>query len=318
MAGSERSTERAGRTTARVEKRRKKTTTRWEPRKRGGPWAAGRLLPLFALLFVGLVAATAAWGIPHIQDELERETLADLNAAGIDTSGLSVDFDYRSGTISGELPSGVDAGAVAAASSFGGVRELDVLAAAAAEPQPPAPAPVDPEPAPAAEPGPVAEPESAPEPASEPALEPAPDPAPEPEPAAEPERTQAEEIDLLQAELDGLAAEIQENVVFESGSAELSASAQATLDKVVAAMEQYPQPKVRIVGHTDSVGDTDDNRALSASRAASVRKYIGSGGIKGNRLRSGGRGEERPIASNDTESGRAANRRVEFRARASF
>ncbi|MEM8706656.1 MAG: OmpA family protein [Actinomycetota bacterium] len=126
------------------------------------------------------------------------------------------------------------------------------------------------------------------------------------------------QIDELQVELDGLAAEIRENVVFATGSDVLDAGATATLDKVVDAMTRHPLPVVEIVGHTDSTGDADANRALSGARAQAVVDYLISQGIDAERLQSRGAGADEPIADNGTADGRAQNRRVELTAAAAF
>ena len=126
------------------------------------------------------------------------------------------------------------------------------------------------------------------------------------------------EIVGLQTELDGLAVEIRENVVFETGDSGLSPQAQATLDKVVAAMGTFPQPVVEVSGHTDNVGGASANQALSGDRAASVVAYLAAGGVDETRLQSRGAGEAEPIGDNSTSAGRAENRRVEFTARESF
>lgn len=122
----------------------------------------------------------------------------------------------------------------------------------------------------------------------------------------------------LQAELDALQAELSESVTFDTSSAGLSPAAQATLDKVVAAMEAHPLPVVSIEGHTDSRGDEDLNARLSDSRAQQVGSYLVSAGIDPDRLETVGRGESDPIADNTTEAGRAENRRVELVAQGSF
>lgn len=126
------------------------------------------------------------------------------------------------------------------------------------------------------------------------------------------------QIDELQVELDELAAEIRENVVFATGSDVLDAGATATLDKVVEAMTRHPLPVVEVVGHTDSTGDPDANRALSGARAQAVVDYLISQGIDAARLQSGGAGADEPIADNGTADGRAQNRRVELTASAEF
>lgn len=134
----------------------------------------------------------------------------------------------------------------------------------------------------------------------------------------EPEFDLQEEIDLLQAELDALQDEIRETVVFDVDSNELSADAQATLDKVVDAMNRYQGPVIEIGGHTDSGGDADYNVDLSQRRADAVVAYISSVGIDDERLRPVGFGESQPLADNATEVGRLQNRRVEFIAKESF
>ena len=106
--------------------------------------------------------------------------------------------------------------------------------------------------------------------------------------------------------------------MFETGEATLSPAAQATLDKVVAAMQSYSRPVVEVSGHTDDVGEASDNSALSGERAAAVVAYLESSGIDPARLRSRGAGEAEPIADNSTSEGRAQNRRVEFTARRGF
>lgn len=137
-------------------------------------------------------------------------------------------------------------------------------------------------------------------------------------PAPEAEFTLQEEIDLLQAELDSLEDEVRENVVFETDSDQLIEEAQATLDKVIDAMNRYPQPVVETGGHTDSGGAEEYNLALSQRRADSVVAYITAGGIEAARLRSIGFGESQPVADNSIEEGRVQNRRVEFVAKESF
>ena len=127
----------------------------------------------------------------------------------------------------------------------------------------------------------------------------------------------AEQIDLLQAELDSLQDEIRENVVFETNTNELTPTATATLDKVVAAMNRYPLPVVEVGGHTDDRGGDDLNAALSQSRADAVAAYV-SQNVDPGRLEAIGFGESQPIADNGTPEGQAQNRRVEFIAKESF
>ena len=120
------------------------------------------------------------------------------------------------------------------------------------------------------------------------------------------------EVEMLQDEINGLADEIRENVIFESGEADLDFEAKQTLDKIVDAMNRYQRPVVEIAGHTDDSGSDDANQRLSLSRATAVEEYLELSGIEGLRLRAIGLGESEPIASNSTETGKSLNRRVEF------
>lgn len=128
----------------------------------------------------------------------------------------------------------------------------------------------------------------------------------------------SKEVSMLQAEIDELRDEIRENVVFESGKADLDFTAKQTLDKVVDAMNRYLRPVVEVAGHTDDNGSEDANRKLSLFRATAVLEYLKISGIDGLRLRAIGLGESTPIASNSTEIGRSQNRRVEFIANSDF
>jgi OOP family OmpA-OmpF porin len=78
-------------------------------------------------------------------------------------------------------------------------------------------------------------------------------------------------------------------------------------------MNDNPAYKLFIQGHTDSQGDNAMNLDLSKRRAAAVRQYLISKGIAGERMRTQGFGETRPVADNGTAAGRAKNRRVEFK-----
>lgn len=128
----------------------------------------------------------------------------------------------------------------------------------------------------------------------------------------------SKEVSMLQSEIDLLRDEIRENVVFESGKADLDFTAKQTLDKVVDAMNRYLRPVVEVTGHTDDNGSDDANRKLSLFRATAVLEYLKISGIDGLRLRAIGLGESSPIASNSTEIGRKQNRRVEFIANSDF
>jgi outer membrane protein OmpA-like peptidoglycan-associated protein len=126
------------------------------------------------------------------------------------------------------------------------------------------------------------------------------------------------QVDALQVELDELEAEIFETIQFAANSFELTDEAEATLDKVTAVLLANPNPVVDITGHTDTSGDSTTNRALSQRRANAVRAYLASNGVDVQRLRSRGLGSSRPADTNQTEEGRANNRRIELQALRTF
>ncbi len=104
------------------------------------------------------------------------------------------------------------------------------------------------------------------------------------------------------------------NVQFATGTSTLTSGAKAELNKAVKIMnEQYTDIKVTIIGHTDNVGKAESNQKLSENRAASVKKYLVSKGVNADRLTTSGAGADSPIEDNKTATGRAKNRRVEFK-----
>lgn len=102
-------------------------------------------------------------------------------------------------------------------------------------------------------------------------------------------------------------------LTFESGSDEILPEHQPILAKVQRVLMQFPAAPARIEGHTDARGNADTNRALSQRRAIAIREYLlESMPISADRLEATGHGEDRPIASNETEEGRTRNRRIEI------
>jgi outer membrane protein OmpA-like peptidoglycan-associated protein len=99
---------------------------------------------------------------------------------------------------------------------------------------------------------------------------------------------------------------------FDTGKSDLKADGQATVAEIVKMLKAAPAMKVAIEGHTDNVGQAAANKALSEARARSVMAAIVAGGIDAGRLTAAGFGQERPIADNRGEEGRAKNRRVEL------
>jgi OOP family OmpA-OmpF porin len=105
---------------------------------------------------------------------------------------------------------------------------------------------------------------------------------------------------------------VLEDVQFELNSSDLTPDSSASLDKVVAAMNEYPNLRIEVQAHTDSMGDAAYNQSLSEKRANSVRDYLIGAGVAADRMEVKGYGETKPIADNDTRDGRAKNRRVEL------
>lgn len=118
--------------------------------------------------------------------------------------------------------------------------------------------------------------------------------------------------------VDGIGCMVEQTVAlqsvnFEFGSDALTAEAKAILDGIAKSLAAQTAVKIQVSGHTDSLGPQSYNLTLSQKRAKSVVSYLGSVGVDAARLSSEGEGEFAPIASNDTEEGRAKNRRVEFK-----
>ncbi len=111
-----------------------------------------------------------------------------------------------------------------------------------------------------------------------------------------------------------LAAEYKlEHVNFDFDSAKLTASSSAMLDEGVEILKRHSDMKVEIAGHTDSVGNDAYNQGLSERRAQAVADYLIAHGANASMISVKGYGENQPVADNGSDSGRAANRRVELR-----
>ncbi len=112
---------------------------------------------------------------------------------------------------------------------------------------------------------------------------------------------------------EGIKITLPESMVnFGFDSSNLTASAQANLDKLATVLKNNPDTNINIYGHTDSKGSDTYNQGLSERRAAAVKNYLVSKGVASGRMFTMGMGETDPRSSNDTEAGRAQNRRVEF------
>ncbi|MDO5704118.1 MAG: OmpA family protein [Paracoccus sp. (in: a-proteobacteria)] len=103
-----------------------------------------------------------------------------------------------------------------------------------------------------------------------------------------------------------------EGILFATGSAAVSGPAQNDLYAVARNLNQYPNSRVEVVGHTDSTGSMALNMDLSQRRAQSVAGILAAAGVSQARLSARGVGPNQPIASNATDAGRAQNRRVEI------
>ncbi len=112
---------------------------------------------------------------------------------------------------------------------------------------------------------------------------------------------------------EGIKVTMKENMVnFAFNSSELSSSAKTNLDKLAKVLVNNPDTNINIYGHTNNKGTDAYNMTLSEKRANSVVNYLASHGVKKNRMFAKGMGESDPVATNETEAGRAENRRVEF------
>jgi len=102
-----------------------------------------------------------------------------------------------------------------------------------------------------------------------------------------------------------------QGVNFWEGSDQFTSESYSAMDQIYESLAYYADLRVEIAGHTDNVGDEDANKSLSMKRARAVLNYLVSKGISKSRMTARGYGMERPVASNSTEDGRAANRRIE-------
>ena len=111
---------------------------------------------------------------------------------------------------------------------------------------------------------------------------------------------------------EGIAMTFDSGLLFPFNSSQLLPAGQQNLQNLANSLKQYPETEVMVVGHTDSVGSDAYNQNLSQQRASSAADVLASYGVPRDRIRTAGRGEGEPIASNDDEAGRQQNRRVEI------
>ena len=124
--------------------------------------------------------------------------------------------------------------------------------------------------------------------------------------------TRDSQVQVSEQQDGSLKVNVPGSVSFASNSSTLDTRLYPTLDRIASTLNEYPQTSVTVVGYTDSVGTAQANRELSQRRATAVADYLIQRGVARNRMAVDSRGEEEPVASNDTEAGRAQNRRVEM------
>lgn len=111
---------------------------------------------------------------------------------------------------------------------------------------------------------------------------------------------------------EGIQVTFDSGILFDVDSSELRSTAQSNLRRLAESLEDYAGTSVLVVGHTDSTGESSYNHTLSERRAGSARTFLMGAGLEADRVSATGLGEEEPVAANETEAGRQANRRVEI------
>ncbi|MBN1278440.1 MAG: OmpA family protein [Chlorobium sp.] len=110
---------------------------------------------------------------------------------------------------------------------------------------------------------------------------------------------------------EGIRVVFDSGILFSTGSSAITSASRYNIEKLAGILNRYDDTNVVIEGHTDSVGSEESNQILSENRAQTVANLLKTYGVYNNRLSPVGYGETRPVASNETESGRHLNRRVE-------
>ena len=110
---------------------------------------------------------------------------------------------------------------------------------------------------------------------------------------------------------EGIEVTFDSGLLFDFDSDVIKPTAAANLQELARSLNKFGNSNILIVGHTDSQGDDAYNMGLSQRRANSAAAYLRAQGVPSSRISTSGRGESEPVASNDTDAGRAQNRRVE-------
>jgi outer membrane protein OmpA-like peptidoglycan-associated protein len=103
-----------------------------------------------------------------------------------------------------------------------------------------------------------------------------------------------------------------DNLNFQTGSTQLTADSTQTVNNLAQVLKAYPNAQIQLSGYTDNTGSADANQALSLDRANAIKAMLVNQGVAAGRISAQGFGQDRPVASNDTEEGRARNRRTEL------
>ena len=111
---------------------------------------------------------------------------------------------------------------------------------------------------------------------------------------------------------EGITVEFSSNVLFGFDSYSLTDASRQTLNSLITILNKYPDTNLEVQGHTDNKGTAEYNMGLSIKRATTVADYLKANGVTPSRITTKGYGLTAPKYSNDTEDGRAQNRRVEF------
>lgn len=110
---------------------------------------------------------------------------------------------------------------------------------------------------------------------------------------------------------EGIQVTFASGLLFDFDSDAIRPASAANLKSLAASLKKYSNTDLLIVGHTDSSGSAEYNQSLSTRRSNAASGYLASQGISANRMRTSGMGEMEPLATNETEAGRQANRRIE-------
>ncbi|WPC67100.1 OmpA family protein [Rhodoferax ferrireducens] len=119
-------------------------------------------------------------------------------------------------------------------------------------------------------------------------------------------------VDVMQTADNQLKLNIPSDISFDINRFDIKPNMRPILDQFAQGLSSQPNTEIRIIGHTDSTGSDSINDPLSVNRAASARDYLVARGVDGRRVQINGRGSHEPIADNNTERGRAQNRRIEI------